>query len=75
MNDNAAYIIGQITVKNPEKLAEYRSKVPATLAQFGPELVFRGKKIEVFSGIQEHTGDSVIRFPDLEAALLRGFQK
>ncbi len=68
MNDNAAYLIGQITVKNPEKLAEYRSKVHATLAPFGAEPVFSGQKVEVFSGIHEHTGAVVIRFPNLEAA-------
>lgn len=68
MNDNAAYVIGNITVKNPEKWAEYRSKVPATLAQWGAELVFRGKKVEVFSGIHEHIDTVVIRFPNAAAA-------
>ncbi len=68
MNDNAAYVIGHITVKNPEKWAEYRSKVPATLAPWGAELVFRGKKVEVFSGIHEHIDTVVLRFPSPAAA-------
>ncbi len=68
MNDDAAYVIGHITVKNPEKWAEYRNKVPATLAQWGAEVVFRGKKVDVFSGIHEHTATVVIRFPNVVAA-------
>jgi len=68
MNDNAAYVIGHITVKKPEKWAEYRSKVPATLAPWGAEHVFRGKKVEVFSGIHEYIDTVAIRFPNPAAA-------
>lgn len=38
-----AYVIGNITVKDPQKWAEYRSLVPETLAPWGAELVLRGK--------------------------------
>jgi uncharacterized protein (DUF1330 family) len=68
MNDKAAYVIGHITVKNPEKWAEYRNKVPATLAEWGAEVVFRGKKVDVFSGVHEHIDTVVIRFPNVVAA-------
>ncbi|MDF0752412.1 DUF1330 domain-containing protein [Marinobacter sp. 71-i] len=37
-----AYVIGQITVKDPAKWEKYRSKVPTTLAPWGAELVLRG---------------------------------
>ena len=57
MNDNEACVIGHITVINTEKWDEYRSKVPATLAPWGAELVFRGGKVEVFSGIHENRLD------------------
>ena len=30
-----AYVVGHITVKNADKWAEYRSKVPQTLAPWG----------------------------------------
>ncbi len=63
-----AYIIGHITVKNLEKWNEYCSKVGATIAARGGELVFRGKTIEVLSGAHTHTDTVVARFPD-EAAL------
>jgi uncharacterized protein (DUF1330 family) len=39
-----AYVIGNITVKDPDKWAEYRSLVPATLVPWGAELVLRGKQ-------------------------------
>ncbi|WP_341645184.1 DUF1330 domain-containing protein [Thauera sp. SDU_THAU2] len=62
----AAYVIGHITVKDSDKWAEYRSKVPETLAPWGAELVLRGKRTKVLSGQHEHTDTVVIRFPDSE---------
>lgn len=62
-----AYIVGQITVKNPELWAEYCSKVPATVAPWGGELVFRGKQVAALAGASPHPDIVVIRFPDLAA--------
>ncbi len=64
---STAYLIGHITVKDPEKWAEYRSLVPATLAPWGGELVFRGKRAAVLAGDHQHPDVVVIRFPDLAA--------
>lgn len=63
-----ACVIGHITVKDAEKWAEYRGKVPATLEPWGAELLLRGTLAEVFSGAHSHTDTVVIRFPDLAAA-------
>lgn len=63
-----ACLIGHITIKDPEKWAEYRSQVPGTLAPWGAELLLRGKLAEVFSGAHAHGDTVVIRFPDLAAA-------
>ena len=60
-----AYLIGHITVKDPEKWAKYRSRVPDTLAPWGAELVFRGRRAAVLSGEHERTDTVVIRFPDV----------
>jgi len=60
-----AYAIGHITVKDPVKWDEYRSKVPATIAPWNAELVFRGELAEVFAGQHTHRDTVVIRFPDL----------
>ena len=62
-----AYVIGHITVKDPEKWAEYRSRVPATLAAWGAELVLRGRRVAVLSGEHRYTDAVVIRFPDARA--------
>jgi len=61
-------VIGHITVKDPGKWSEYRSKVPPTLAQWGGEVIFRGRSVEVFSGEHPHTDTVVIRFPDAGSA-------
>jgi uncharacterized protein (DUF1330 family) len=66
-----AYIIGHITVKDIDKWAEYCRKVPATMAAWGGELVFRGKTAKVLSGTHPHTDTVVARFPD--AAALAGW--
>jgi uncharacterized protein (DUF1330 family) len=63
-----AYVIGHITVKDPEKWAEYRSLVPATLAPWQAELVFRGATQAVLGGEHAHSDCVVIRFPDAAAA-------
>jgi uncharacterized protein (DUF1330 family) len=60
-----AYALGHITVKDPVKWDEYRSKVPATLAPWNAELVFRGELAEVLAGNHTHRDTVAIRFPDL----------
>lgn len=44
------YVIGHITVKDPAKWAAYRAQVPATLAPWQAELVFRGERLAVLGG-------------------------
>ena len=60
-----AFVVGQMTVKDPEKWAQYRSQVLATLLPFGGELVFRGEQAQSFSGVNPHPDIVVIRFPSL----------
>lgn len=63
-----AYVIGHITVKDPEQWATYRSQVPATLAPWNAELVCRGQLHAVLGGSHRHHDTVVIRFPDVLAA-------
>jgi len=67
MSTGPAYLVGQITVKDAERWAEYRASVPATLAPWGAELVFRGQRAATFSGSSPYTDIVVIRFPDMAA--------
>lgn len=62
-----AYVIGHITVKDAAKWAEYRTRVPATLAPWKAELVFRGERVAVLGGEHRHRDTVVIRFPSVEA--------
>lgn len=61
------FVIGHITVKDPAKWAEYRAQVPATLALWQAELVFRGERLAVLGGEHRHSDTVVIRFPSREA--------
>ena len=63
----SACVIGHISVKDEEKWAQYRAQVPATLAPWGAELLFRGQRAAVLSGDHAHTDSVVIRFPDATA--------
>lgn len=63
----SACVIGHITVKDEEKWVQYRAQVPATLAPWGAELLFRGQKATLLAGNLGHADTVVIRFPDLAA--------
>ncbi|MCW8884985.1 MAG: DUF1330 domain-containing protein [Motiliproteus sp.] len=64
---NRAYVIGHITVKDVDKWAQYRSRIPATLEPWGAELVFRGLRHSVLGGNHRHNNSVVISFPDADA--------
>lgn len=63
----SACVIGHITVKDAEKWAQYRAQVPATLAPWGAELLFRGQLADTLAGAHHHSDTVVIRFPDRAA--------
>ena len=60
----SACVIGHITIRDVDKWAQYRAKVPATLAPWGAELLFRGQLAAVLSGEHAATDTVVIRFPN-----------
>ena len=63
-----AYVVGHITVKDADKWQQYQARVPATLAPWGAELVFRGRRAAVFAGAMPHGDIVVIRFADEQTA-------
>ncbi|HNJ77211.1 MAG TPA: DUF1330 domain-containing protein [Azospira sp.] len=66
--DACAYVVGNITVHNPDRWAEYRAQVPATLVPWQAEIVMRAGMAQVLSGTHAHTDIVVLRFPDIAAA-------
>ena len=62
-----AYLVGTISVKSPQKWAEYKKQVPDTLVPWGAELVFRGKKVAALAGRNPHSDIVIILFPDVAA--------
>ncbi|MDB5825093.1 MAG: hypothetical protein JWR21_3797 [Herminiimonas sp.] len=70
-NNQAACIIGHITVHDGAKWDQYCARVPATLAPFGASLLLRGRRLRVLTGQHSHTDTVVIRFPD--AASVEGW--
>jgi uncharacterized protein (DUF1330 family) len=63
-----AICVGQIRVKNAQVWEEYRSRVGATIAQYGGELLFRGEQERIFSGDMPHEKVVALKFESLEAA-------
>ena len=63
-----AVVIGNITVKDPARWAEYRARVPATVAPWRGSVVFRGRRTAVLGGAHAHDEVVVLRFPDAESA-------
>jgi uncharacterized protein (DUF1330 family) len=64
---SSACLVGRITAKSAEKWREYQSRVPATLAPWGAELLFRGRQVAALAGHDPHTDIVAIRFPAVAA--------
>lgn len=61
------YLIGHITVKQPDLWRDYCAQVPDTLALWGASIVFRGQKTAVLNGSHPQSLTVVIRFPSAES--------
>ena len=60
----AAYLIGHITVKDPDRWKIYTAGVAESLAPFGGEVIFRGKRAAVLCGEHSYQNSVVLKFPD-----------
>ena len=63
-----AICVGHIRVRNADAWEQYRSRVGATIAQYGGELLFRGEQERLFSGEMSHEKVVALKFESLEAA-------
>ncbi|MEO7056371.1 MAG: DUF1330 domain-containing protein [Caldimonas sp.] len=62
-----ACVIGHITVKDPAQWAAYCAAVPATVAPWGAEVIFRGRRARLLGGEHRRSETVVLRFPDRAA--------
>jgi uncharacterized protein (DUF1330 family) len=63
-----AYIVGEITVHNPEGYGQYGQKVPATIAQYGGNYLVRGGTSTQLEGKAQGARRVVIEFASRAAA-------
>jgi uncharacterized protein (DUF1330 family) len=60
----AAYLVGNISVKDVGLWQKYVAGVGESLAPFDSRIIFRGQLVRVLAGQQEHGLIVVIEFPD-----------
>jgi len=60
----AAYLVGNISVKDVGLWQKYVAGVGESLAPFDSRIIFRGQLVRVLAGQQEHDLIVVIEFPD-----------
>lgn len=60
----SAYLIGHITVKEPERWAIYVEGVRKSLVPFAAEVLFRGRLTAILAGDLPYQLTVVIRFAD-----------
>jgi uncharacterized protein (DUF1330 family) len=63
-----AYVIADVDVTDPTRYAEYRQRVPATVAAHGGRFLVRGGAHEVVEGDWQPHRLVVLEFPTLEQA-------
>ena len=64
----SAYVIANVTVKDPVRYEDYRRLVSPTLARFGGRFIARGGQVEVLEGEWHGTRLVLLEFPSIEAA-------
>ena len=63
-----AYVIANVTVKDPVRYEEYKRLVPGTVEQFGGRFIARGGAIEVLEGSWHPSRLVIVEFPSVERA-------
>ena len=64
----AAYIIADVTVTDPEKMAEYRQWSTRAMQEHGAEILVRGGDFEVLEGPWRPSRLVILKFESREAA-------
>jgi uncharacterized protein (DUF1330 family) len=64
----SCYIIGDVTVNDPERYKDYAAHTQSTLEPFGGRFIVRGGQVDQLEGSWEPGRVVVIEFPDKESA-------
>lgn len=64
----AAYIVVEVDVKDPERYAQYRTMVPASLEIYGGKFLVRGGAVEKLEGDWEPSRFVIIEFESVAQA-------
>ncbi len=62
-----AYVVGNVTIRDADKWAQYVAEVPDTLTPWGGEILLRGRQAALLAGQAQHRNLVVLSFPDLDA--------
>lgn len=60
----AAYIVGHLSVHDPEAYEAYREKAPAVIAEYGGRYLVRGGQAEALEGEWPVERLVILEFPD-----------
>ncbi len=61
-----AFFIAQVKLKDGEKFQAYAAQARAIFAEFGAELITRGKAMGSIAGDVSHNAVAIIKFPDMQ---------
>ncbi len=61
-----AFFIAQVKLKDDEKFQAYAARAKAIFAEFGAELITRGKVMGSIAGDVAHNAVAIIKFPDMQ---------
>jgi uncharacterized protein (DUF1330 family) len=63
-----AYVVVNITVRDPEPYAQYRAMAPPTIAAYGGRYIARGGATQVKEGSWDPKRLVILEFPDVAQA-------
>ncbi len=63
-----AYLIGRITITDPERYREYTQLTPGIIAQYGGKFIVRGGEVTTLEGVPENQRLVIVEFPSVTQA-------
>ena len=64
----AAYVLANVTIKEPVRYEDYRRRVTPTLEKYGGLFIVRGGPVEILEGDWRPGRLVIIEFPSIEQA-------